>query len=258
MARLAARPRRRGRRHRDDHAANPVPRGDEGRRRTRRWSGGCADRCCCSARCSHDADARTSRRPAATSRRAARSPRTSARCGPWARATLDAPGHVLEAPDGLKAVSMYLDEASVTGTETALLAAALRQGVTEIRHAATEPHVVELCEFLAAMGAGVDGRGHVHDSRRGRVEALRGADAHAVGRLHRGRQLGGRRRRSPAARSRSDGARAEDIEVRRRGAQADERRVHAATRTRSRSSRRSRRPCGASRPASGRRFRATW
>ena len=32
-------------------------------------------------------------------------------------------------------------------------------GVTEIRHAATEPHVVELCEFLAKMGAGVTGIG---------------------------------------------------------------------------------------------------
>ena len=42
---------------------------------------------------------------------------------------------------------MYLFEASVTGTETALLAAAGAEGVTEIRHAATEPHVVELCEF---------------------------------------------------------------------------------------------------------------
>src|SRR5688572_13608547 len=67
--------------------------------------------------------------------------------------------HVLEAPDGLKAASMYLDEASVTGTETALLAAASAEGVTEIRHAATEPHVVELCEFLQKMGAGVSGIG---------------------------------------------------------------------------------------------------
>ena len=69
------------------------------------------------------------------------------------------PDHVLEAPDGLKAASMYLYEASVTGTETALLAAARASGVTEIRHAATEPHVVELCEFLAKMGAGVSGIG---------------------------------------------------------------------------------------------------
>jgi UDP-N-acetylglucosamine 1-carboxyvinyltransferase len=55
------------------------------------------------------------------------------------------PDHVLEAPDtGLTGASMYLYEASVTGTETALLAAASAKGVTDIRHAATEPHVVEL------------------------------------------------------------------------------------------------------------------
>ena len=37
---------------------------------------------------------------------------------------VEGPGHVLEAPDGLKPTSIYLYEASVTGTETALLAAA--------------------------------------------------------------------------------------------------------------------------------------
>ena len=82
--------------------------------------------------------------------------------------------HLLEAPDGLKGASMYLYEASVTGTETALLAAACADGVTEIRHAATEPHVVELCEFLQRMGAGVSGIG----SSKIRVEGaarLRGA-----------------------------------------------------------------------------------
>jgi UDP-N-acetylglucosamine 1-carboxyvinyltransferase len=72
---------------------------------------------------------------------------------------LDEPGYQLEAPDGLRPASMYLYEASVTGTETALLAAAATPGRTEIRHAATEPHVVELCEFLAAMGARVEGIG---------------------------------------------------------------------------------------------------
>ena len=72
---------------------------------------------------------------------------------------LDEPGHVLETPNGLKGASMYLDEASVTGTETALLAAAGAPGRTEIRHAATEPHVVELCEFLRAMGVSVEGAG---------------------------------------------------------------------------------------------------
>jgi UDP-N-acetylglucosamine 1-carboxyvinyltransferase len=68
-------------------------------------------------------------------------------------------GHAIEAPDGLTGVSMYLLEASVTGTETALLAAAQAAGPTEIRNAACEPHVVELCQFLSAMGAGIVGIG---------------------------------------------------------------------------------------------------
>ena len=68
-------------------------------------------------------------------------------------------GNVLEVPNGLKPASMYLYEASVTGTETALLAAAAAPGVSEIRHAACEPHVVELCEFLRQLGVGVSGAG---------------------------------------------------------------------------------------------------
>ncbi len=69
------------------------------------------------------------------------------------------PGHVLEAPEGLRPASIYLEEASVTGTETALLAAAAAPGVSDIRHAACEPHVVELCEFLRALGVDVSGEG---------------------------------------------------------------------------------------------------
>jgi UDP-N-acetylglucosamine 1-carboxyvinyltransferase len=72
---------------------------------------------------------------------------------------LEEPGHALEAPWGLNGASVYLDEASVTGTETALLAAATAKGRTEIRHAATEPHVVELCRFLRAMGVSIEGEG---------------------------------------------------------------------------------------------------
>ena len=72
---------------------------------------------------------------------------------------LDGPGHRLEAPEGLRPASIYLLEASVTATETALLAAAAAPGLTEIRHAACEPHVVELCEFLSQLGAGVAGGG---------------------------------------------------------------------------------------------------
>src|SRR5262249_14702921 len=49
---------------------------------------------------------------------------------------LDEPGHALHAPNGLKGASFYLDEASVTGTETALLAAVARSGPSEIRPSA--------------------------------------------------------------------------------------------------------------------------
>jgi UDP-N-acetylglucosamine 1-carboxyvinyltransferase len=66
---------------------------------------------------------------------------------------------VLEAPRGLGPASIYLYEASVTGTETALLAAAATQGLTEIRHAACEPHVVELCVFLQELGVAITGQG---------------------------------------------------------------------------------------------------
>ena len=72
---------------------------------------------------------------------------------------VEGPGRLLEAPEGLQAASIYLEEASVTGTETALLAAAGAEGVSEIRHAACEPHVVELCGFLTKMGIEVEGAG---------------------------------------------------------------------------------------------------
>ncbi len=83
-------------------------------------------------------------------------------------------GHRLEVPDGLKPASIYLDEASVTGTETALLAAAAAPGLSEIRHAACEPHVIELCEFLRGMGVGVSGEGS-HTIRIEGVARPRGA-----------------------------------------------------------------------------------
>ena len=72
---------------------------------------------------------------------------------------LEGPGHRLEVSERLTPASMYLYEASVTGTETALLAAAAAPGISEIRHAACEPHVVELCEFLRKLGVGIAGVG---------------------------------------------------------------------------------------------------
>jgi UDP-N-acetylglucosamine 1-carboxyvinyltransferase len=87
--------------------------------------------------------------------------------------------HLLETSQRLTGASMYLYEASVTGTETALLAAAGASGTTEIRHAATEPHVAELCEFLGKMGAGVSGIGSSKIRVEG-VSRLHGAE-HRLG-----------------------------------------------------------------------------
>jgi UDP-N-acetylglucosamine 1-carboxyvinyltransferase len=65
----------------------------------------------------------------------------------------------LRAPQGLRGADLYLDEASVTGTENAVMAAVLAEGRTTISNAACEPHVQDLCRLLTAMGARIDGIG---------------------------------------------------------------------------------------------------
>ncbi len=59
----------------------------------------------------------------------------------------------------LEGAPIFLDEASVTGTENVMMAAALARGVTVIRNAASEPHVQDLARCLNAMGARVEGIG---------------------------------------------------------------------------------------------------
>lgn len=54
---------------------------------------------------------------------------------------------------------IIMTEASVTATENAIMAAVLAQGTTEIHWAAMEPHVQDLCHFLNAMGAKIEGIG---------------------------------------------------------------------------------------------------
>ncbi|MBN1659368.1 MAG: UDP-N-acetylglucosamine 1-carboxyvinyltransferase [Anaerolineae bacterium] len=63
------------------------------------------------------------------------------------------------AADRLHGTHIWLDEASVTGTENAVMAACLARGETVIRNAASEPHVQELCHMLNAMGAPIEGIG---------------------------------------------------------------------------------------------------
>jgi UDP-N-acetylglucosamine 1-carboxyvinyltransferase len=59
----------------------------------------------------------------------------------------------------LKGTNIFLDEASVTGTENAIMAAVLAEGTTVLRNAASEPHVQDLCCMLEAMGAKIEGIG---------------------------------------------------------------------------------------------------
>jgi UDP-N-acetylglucosamine 1-carboxyvinyltransferase len=59
----------------------------------------------------------------------------------------------------LKGANILLDEASVTATENAVMASVLAQGHTQIRNAASEPHVQELCHFLNRLGAQIEGIG---------------------------------------------------------------------------------------------------
>jgi UDP-N-acetylglucosamine 1-carboxyvinyltransferase len=59
----------------------------------------------------------------------------------------------------LRGADILLDEASVTATENAVMAAVLAKGETKLRNAASEPHVQELCQFLNVLGAQIQGIG---------------------------------------------------------------------------------------------------
>ena len=69
-------------------------------------------------------------------------------------------GYVIaEAPQGLKGAAISLDFPSVGATENLMTAAVLAHGVTTIENAAREPDLVDLGEFLIAMGAQIEGLG---------------------------------------------------------------------------------------------------
>ena len=59
----------------------------------------------------------------------------------------------------LVGVDLFLDEASVTATENAIMASVLAEGRTTIQNAASEPHVQDLCHMLNGMGARITGIG---------------------------------------------------------------------------------------------------
>src|SRR5688572_8292062 len=80
-----------------------------------------------------------------------------------------------QAKKRLKGADVFLDEASVTGTENAVMAAALAEGETILNNAACEPHVQDLCHLINAMGGKIEGIGTNRLKIRG-VSRLHGAE----------------------------------------------------------------------------------
>src|SRR3954470_6132965 len=68
-------------------------------------------------------------------------------------------GYLIATAPRLTGAQVWLDFPSVGATENLLMASVLAEGTTTIDNAAREPDIVDLCEFLVAMGARVDGIG---------------------------------------------------------------------------------------------------
>lgn len=68
-------------------------------------------------------------------------------------------GVVILKADELNGAHIYFDIVTVGATINAMLAAVLANGMTVIENAAKEPHIVDLANFLNAMGADIMGAG---------------------------------------------------------------------------------------------------
>ena len=68
-------------------------------------------------------------------------------------------GYIRARADRLVGARLVLETVTVTGTENLLMAATLAEGETVIENAAREPEVVDLADFLIAMGAQIRGAG---------------------------------------------------------------------------------------------------
>jgi len=68
-------------------------------------------------------------------------------------------GYIRARAARLHGARLVLDTVTVTGTENLMMAAALAEGETVLENAAREPEVVDLANFLIAMGARIEGAG---------------------------------------------------------------------------------------------------
>jgi UDP-N-acetylglucosamine 1-carboxyvinyltransferase len=87
-------------------------------------------------------------------------------------------GYIRARAQRLRGARLVLDTVTVTGTENLMMAAACAKGESVIENAAREPEVVDLANFLVAMGAKIEGAGSDTIRVQG-VERLSGA-AHSV------------------------------------------------------------------------------
>ena len=68
-------------------------------------------------------------------------------------------GYIIAKADRLKGARIVLDMVTVTGTENLMMAAALADGITVLENAAREPEVIDLADFINAMGGKISGAG---------------------------------------------------------------------------------------------------
>ena len=71
----------------------------------------------------------------------------------------DSRGVIKAEASHLSGANIYLDKVSVGATINIMLASCLADGVTVIENAAREPHIVDMANFLNAMGANIRGAG---------------------------------------------------------------------------------------------------
>jgi len=88
-------------------------------------------------------------------------------------------GHIKLSANKLVGASIYLDVVSVGATINIMLAAVKAEGLTTIENAAKEPHIVDIANFLNAMGADIKGAGTDVIRIRG-VKSLKGDVVHSI------------------------------------------------------------------------------
>ena len=84
-------------------------------------------------------------------------------------------GYIKARVGRLKGARIVMDQVTVTGTENLMMAASLADGTTVIENAAREPEVVDLADFINAMGGKIENAGTDTITIQG-VDNLQGCD----------------------------------------------------------------------------------